>query len=34
MCRHWESKHGPINAGEWVVLRSDWDQRAMMKTFF
>ena len=24
----WEAKHGPINAGEWVVLRSDWDQRA------
>jgi kynurenine formamidase len=24
----WEEKHGAINAGEWVVLRSDWDKRA------
>lgn len=24
----WESRNGPINAGEWVVLRSDWDKRA------
>lgn len=24
----WEAKHGAINAGEWVVLRSDWDARA------
>ena len=24
----WEAKHGAINAGEWVVLRSDWDSRA------
>ena len=24
----WEAKHGAINAGEWVVLRSDWDRRA------
>jgi kynurenine formamidase len=24
----WEAKHGPIGAGEWVVLRSDWDARA------
>ncbi|TDE39810.1 cyclase family protein [Antarcticimicrobium sediminis] len=22
----WEAEHGEINAGEWVVLRSDWDQ--------
>ena len=26
--QEWEAKHGPINAGEWVVLRSDWDARA------
>ena len=24
----WEAKNGPINTGEWVVLRSDWDARA------
>lgn len=24
----WEAKHGPINEGEWVVLRSDWDKFA------
>ena len=24
----WEDRHGQINAGEWVVLRSDWDQYA------
>ena len=24
----WEAKHGEINAGEWVVMRSDWDARA------
>ncbi len=24
----WEAEHGEINAGEWVVLRSDWDKRA------
>ena len=23
----WEAKHGAIKAGEWVVLRSDWDKR-------
>ncbi|WP_283176623.1 cyclase family protein [Gemmobacter sp. 24YEA27] len=22
----WEAEHGAIRAGEWVVLRSDWDQ--------
>lgn len=22
----WEAKHGEIRAGEWVVLRSDWDR--------
>ena len=24
----WEARHGAINAGEWVVLRSDWDKRS------
>lgn len=24
----WEAEHGEIGAGEWVVLRSDWDKRA------
>ena len=23
----WEQKHGAIKAGEWVVMRSDWDTR-------
>ena len=23
----WEAEHGAINAGEWVVMRSDWDSR-------
>jgi len=23
----WEAEHGEINAGEWVVMRSDWDSR-------
>jgi kynurenine formamidase len=26
--RAWETRHGAIKAGEWVVLRSDWDKRA------
>jgi isatin hydrolase len=25
--RQWEAEHGPIGAGEWVVLRSDWYRR-------
>lgn len=24
----WEAEHGEIRKGEWVVMRSDWDQRA------
>lgn len=24
----WEAKHGAINKGEWVVMRTDWDKRA------
>jgi kynurenine formamidase len=23
----WEKKHGAINKGEWVVMRTDWDKR-------
>jgi isatin hydrolase len=23
----WEAKHGPINKGEWVVMRTDWYKR-------
>lgn len=26
--RAWETEHGEIGAGEWVVLRSDWDRFA------
>jgi len=24
----WERKHGAINPGEWVVMRTDWERRA------
>ena len=24
----WEAEHGAIGAGEWVVMRTDWDARA------
>lgn len=24
----WEAQHGEIGAGEWVVMRTDWDKRA------
>lgn len=30
----WEAEHGAINAGEWVVLRSDWDKRAHDEALF
>ncbi|MCC6006422.1 MAG: cyclase family protein [Rhodobacteraceae bacterium] len=30
----WEAEHGEIRAGEWVVLRSDWDQRAHSEELF
>lgn len=26
--RAWENEHGEIKAGEWVVMRTDWDARA------
>jgi kynurenine formamidase len=32
--RAWEAQHGAINAGEWVVLRSDWDKRAHDEALF
>ncbi|WP_065323529.1 cyclase family protein [Tritonibacter mobilis] len=28
LVKAWEAEHGEINAGEWVVMRTDWDQRA------
>ena len=28
MVKAWEAEHGEIGAGDWVVLRSDWDKRA------
>ncbi|MBE2276469.1 MAG: cyclase family protein [Rhodobacteraceae bacterium] len=30
----WEAEHGEIEAGEWVVLRSDWDRRADDEAMF
>ncbi len=30
----WEAKHGEIKAGEWVVMRSDWDKRAHNEALF
>jgi isatin hydrolase len=30
----WEGTHGVINAGEWVVMRSDWDRRAHDEALF
>jgi kynurenine formamidase len=30
----WEARHGAINRGEWVVMRSDWDKRAHDKGLF
>lgn len=26
--KDWEAQHGEIGPGEWVVMRTDWDQRA------
>ncbi len=28
----WEAKHGAINPGEWVVMRTDWDKRTARRT--
>lgn len=30
----WEAEHGEIGAGEWVVMRSDWDKRAHDEDLF
>lgn len=30
----WEAEHGEIKAGEWVVMRSDWDKRANSENEF
>jgi kynurenine formamidase len=30
----WEAEHGEIGAGEWVVMRSDWDKRAHDENLF
>lgn len=27
MVKAWEARHGAINPGEWVVMRTDWDKR-------
>lgn len=30
----WEAEHGEIQPGEWVVMRSDWDQRGHNQDLF
>ncbi|MET3792442.1 cyclase family protein [Aquamicrobium terrae] len=30
----WEAKHGDIRPGEWVVMRTDWDQRNHSEELF
>ena len=30
----WEAEHGEIGAGEWVVMRTDWDRRASDEASF
>ncbi|MHA3916621.1 cyclase family protein [Halovulum sp. GXIMD14793] len=30
----WEAKHGEINPGEWVVMRTDWDKRSHDEELF
>ncbi|MCM2562872.1 cyclase family protein [Lutimaribacter sp. EGI FJ00015] len=30
----WEAEHGEIGAGEWVVMRTDWDKRAHDENLF
>ncbi|MFC4670004.1 cyclase family protein [Seohaeicola nanhaiensis] len=32
--RHWEAEYGAIGAGEWVVMRTDWDARATSEAAF
>ena len=28
LVKAWEAEHGEIKAGEWVVMRTDWDKRS------
>ena len=32
--KKWEAEHGPINQGEWVVMRTDWYKRAHDEALF
>ncbi|WP_420415568.1 cyclase family protein [Roseibium sp.] len=32
--KDWEAEHGEIGAGEWVVMRTDWDNRADVEDEF
>ncbi|MFD2855045.1 cyclase family protein [Seohaeicola zhoushanensis] len=32
--QEWEAEHGAIGAGEWVVMRTDWDARATSEAAF
>nr|WP_293441141.1 cyclase family protein [Planktotalea sp.] len=32
--KKWEVKHGEINPGEWVVMRTDWDKRSHVPVLF
>lgn len=34
MVQAWEAEHGAIKAGEWVVMRTDWDKRAHDEDLF
>jgi len=34
LIKAWEAEHGAIGAGEWVVMRTDWDNRAHDESLF
>jgi kynurenine formamidase len=34
LIKAWEAEHGEIGAGEWVVMRTDWDKRAHDEALF
>ncbi len=34
LIKAWEAEHGAIGAGEWVVMRTDWDSRAHDEDLF
>ncbi|MFW8595317.1 cyclase family protein [Cribrihabitans neustonicus] len=34
LIKAWEAEHGEIGKGEWVVMRTDWDQRAGDEALF